>query len=73
MTRTRPFILWIYLIGVVMCESLLRWNAYDNGGFQRHHTLADLVVLAGFYLAAGLLWPIVFVMGALQYFGLLPH
>jgi hypothetical protein len=65
--------LWIYLIGVAMCESLLLWGAYDNGGFQRHHTLTYLMVLAGFYLAAGLLWPIVLVIGVLQYFGQLPQ
>lgn len=32
-----------------ICELLMMWDAYDNGG-QRHHTLADLAITAGFYL-----------------------
>ena len=73
MKRRTRIILWVYLVGVVIVELLLLWGAYDNGGFQRHHTLTDLAVIAGLHMAAGLLWPVVVVVIVLQYFGLLPH
>lgn len=73
MRRRLPIILWVYLVGVAIFELLLLWNAYDNGGFQRHHTLTEWAVTAGFHITFSLLWPIVIVVLALQYFGLLPE
>ena len=73
MKRRTHIILWLYLAGALICEFVLLWGAYDSGGFQRQHTAVDLAIIAGFYLAAGLLWPAVLAMGVLQYFGFLPH
>lgn len=73
MKRGLRIALWVYLAGAVACELLLLWNAYDNGGFRRHHTLADLAIVGSLDLATALLWPIVLVVGVLQYFGVLPH
>jgi hypothetical protein len=73
MKRRTRIILWIYLVGVVIVELLLVWNAYDNGGFQRHHTPSDLVLVAIIHVTMGLLWPIALAVGILQYFGVLPH
>jgi hypothetical protein len=64
--------LWIYLAGVLIFELLLLWSAYDNGGFHRHHTAKDFAVLAVFYIAAPLLWPVVVVLVVLQLTGVLP-
>ena len=44
-----------------------------QGGFERHHTLADLAIIGAIHLAVVLLWPIVLFVLVLQYFGLLPH
>jgi hypothetical protein len=73
MKRRTKIILWIYLVGFAICELLLLWGTYDSGGFQRHHTLTTLVVITGYHLVAGALWPIVAIIGTLQYFGFLPH
>jgi hypothetical protein len=51
---------------------MLVQNAYSNGGFQRHHSMVDLLVLAVLYSTTALLWPVLFVVVALQYFGVLP-
>jgi hypothetical protein len=56
-----------------MCELTLLWSAHDSGGFQRHHTLGELAILGGGYLAAALLWPVLIVVGLLQYLRFLPH
>ena len=47
-------------------------TAYSSGGFQRQHSMVELLVLAGLYSAATLLWPVLFVVVTLQYFGVLP-
>jgi hypothetical protein len=73
MTRSRRIILWVYLSGGVICEILALWGAYDSGGFERDHTLRDLAMIGGIHLTAALLWPIVLVVGLLQYFGILRH
>jgi hypothetical protein len=73
MMRWRRIILLVYLTGGTVFELMLLWVAYDGGGFERHHTLADLAIVGGIHLALVLLWPVVLVVGVLQYFGLLPH
>jgi len=55
-----------------MCELLLLWGAYDSGGFQRHHSLPDLLFLGAFYLAIPLLWPVMLLVAVLQLVGILP-
>jgi hypothetical protein len=73
MKRGLRVALWVYLAGAVACELLSLWVAYDNGGFQRHHTLADLAIVGSLDLATAMLWPVVLVVVVLQYFGFLPH
>ncbi|MGB6236486.1 MAG: hypothetical protein WBG16_03985 [Bradyrhizobium sp.] len=73
MKRRTKIILWIYVGGIAICELLLLLSAYDNSGFQRHHTLAELAIIGSVYLAIALLWPIVSAVVIFQYFGLLPH
>lgn len=62
-----------YLAGGAICELTALWGAYDSGGFERHHTLADLAIIGAIHLAVVWLWPVVLVVLALQYFGLLPY
>jgi hypothetical protein len=52
---------------------LLLLAAYQSGGFDRPHTLADLAIIGFYDLAAGLLWPVVLMVFILQLFGLLPQ
>lgn len=73
MNRWQRITLWVYLAGGAICELMALWGAYDSGGFEHHHTLADLAIVGGIHLAAALLWPVVLVVGVLQYFGFLPH
>jgi hypothetical protein len=70
--KLRRIILWVYLAGALIFELLSLWSAYDNGGFQRHHSAHDLAILAVFYLTIPLLWPAVVVMVILQLTGVLP-
>ena len=64
---------WVYLTGGVACALLLLWDAYNNGGFQRHHTFAELAIVGILDLATAFLWPVVLIVAIFQYFGLLPH
>jgi hypothetical protein len=73
MTGWRRITLWVYLVGGAICELMALWGAYDSGGFERNHTLADLAIIGGLHLAMALLWPVVLAVGVLQYLGLLPH
>jgi len=66
-------VLAIYLVGFLICELLLLLGAYQNGGFDRPRTLADLAIIGSYYLAAGLLWPVVLIVIVLQLSGLLPQ
>jgi hypothetical protein len=50
MKRDVRLALWVYLAALIF-ELEMLWSAYDNGGFQRHHTAADLAILAVFYIA----------------------
>jgi hypothetical protein len=72
MKRGIRIALWVYLAGALIFELEMLWSAYDNGGFQRHHSAADLAILALFYTAVPLLWPAVVVMIVLQFIGVLP-
>jgi hypothetical protein len=63
----------IYFLGFLICELLILWGAYQNGGFDRSHTLNDLTITATYYLVTGLLWPVVLIVVILQLLGFLPH
>ena len=73
MSRSWRITLWVYLAVAAVFELMALWSAYGGGGFERHHTLVDLAVIAAIHLAAALLWPVVLVVQALQYFGFLPY
>jgi ABC-type Na+ efflux pump permease subunit len=73
MKRRTLIILWVYLAGALIFETLLLWDVYNNGGFQRDHTPGYLILVASIYVAMGLLWPIVLALAVLQYFAFLPH
>jgi hypothetical protein len=73
MGRKWRYVLWVYVAGALLTAALYLQGAYENGGFQRHHSMIDLLVLAALYLATAILWPVLIVVGILQYFGVLPH
>jgi hypothetical protein len=70
MGRNWRYVLWVYVAGAVATLALLIQNAYGNGGFERHHNGADIVIIAATYLAAAALWPLMIVWIILIYFGL---
>ena len=37
---------------------MLLGSAYNNSAFQRHHTTADLAIIAIQYIAMALFWPL---------------
>jgi hypothetical protein len=43
----------IYFLGFPICELLVLWGSYQNGGFDRSHTLNDLTIIATYYLVTG--------------------
>lgn len=58
MKRWKRIALKVYLAGVVIWGCVLLWTAHDNGAFQRHHTPANLAMIAVEYMAMALLWPL---------------
>jgi hypothetical protein len=58
MTRRKQIALKLYLTGVVIWGFVLLWSAYNNGAFQRPHTLNGLALIAVEYIAMALLWPL---------------
>jgi hypothetical protein len=73
MGRKLRYVSYIYMTGALVMEATLVLSAYENGGFQRAHTLSDLILLAAIYLTAAALWPLLVVTLTLQYFGILPR
>ncbi|KRQ98971.1 hypothetical protein CP49_35660 [Bradyrhizobium valentinum] len=71
--RRWKVILAAYLVGLLICELLLLLSAYQSGGFDRPHSLADLAIIGSYHLATGLLWPVVLIVFILQLSGLLPQ
>jgi hypothetical protein len=72
MGRKLHFVMWAYLACALLTEAMLVQDAYASGGFQRSHSIHDLLVLVAVYLATAILWPVLFAIVALQYFGVLP-
>jgi len=72
MGRNWRYVLYIYLAGALIMEAMLVLDAYGNGGFQRQHSLVDLIIIAALYLASAALWPLPVVLLILVYFGVLP-
>jgi hypothetical protein len=66
------YALWTYGAGAFLMVMLLLYNIYDSGGFQRSHTIAGLLLAAGFYGVLVLLWPIFLVLLLLQLVRVLP-
>ena len=73
MSRKWRYLPWIYLVGALVVDVLLMLQAYASGAFQSSHDAAGLLVPAALYLLAATLWPLLIVVGALQYVGLFPH
>ena len=73
MGRKWRYIIYIYITGALIMEAALVLNAYGSGGFERAHTVSDLIVLTGIYLTAAALWPLLIATLTLQYFGILPR
>ena len=65
--------LLIYSAGALVLELLLLWTTYDNGGFHRNHTVAQLAIAIVVHVAAAVLWPVIVVVLLLQIAGVLPH
>jgi hypothetical protein len=72
MSRKWRYFLYFYAAGALVMEANLILRAYENGGFQRQHNIGDWFVIAAFHLAFDALWPLLVVVLALVYFGVLP-
>jgi hypothetical protein len=66
-------VFYIYVTGGLITEATLVLNAYESGGFQRAHTISDVILLAAIYLTAAALWPLLIASLTFQYFGVLPR
>jgi hypothetical protein len=72
MGKKRRYILYVYAAGALITEALLVLDAYGNGGFQRQHSVSQLMIIAAFHLAFDALWPLIVVILTLVYLGVLP-
>jgi hypothetical protein len=72
MGRRWRYVLWVYIAGSLLTTAMMLQQAYASGGFQRDHSTADLLGLAALHLATATLWPVLVVVGVLQYLGILP-
>jgi hypothetical protein len=72
MSKKWQYVLYIYAAGALIMEATLILDAYGNGGFQRRHSVRDLMILTALYLTTAALWPLLIVILALVYFGALP-
>jgi hypothetical protein len=73
MGRKWRYVFYIYATGALITEASLVLNAYESGGFQRAHTVSDLILLGAIYLTTAALWPLLIATLTLQYFGVLPR
>jgi hypothetical protein len=73
MSRKWRYILWVYGAGALITLTLFVHSAYMSGGFQRPHAVVELLFIAALYLVTAMLWPVLIVIGILQYFGVLPQ
>ena len=55
MDREWRYVVCIYVAGALITEVTLVLDAYGNGGFQRQHSVSDLIVIAAVYLATAAL------------------
>jgi hypothetical protein len=58
MKRWQRIALNVYLTGAVIWGLVLVMSAYNNGAFQRPHTLTGFAFIAVEYIAMALLWPL---------------
>jgi cation transporter-like permease len=72
MGRRWRYVFLVYAIGAFVMLALCIQSSYASGGFQRHHSLIELLTIAALLLATTLLWPVVIIWVILIYFGLVP-
>jgi hypothetical protein len=72
MSRKWQYVLYIYAAGAFVMEATLILQAYENGGFQRQHSIIGWIITAASHLAFDALWPLFVVILTLIYFGVLP-
>jgi hypothetical protein len=71
MSKKWRYALWVYLAGALLMEAVLLLEAYRNGGFEREHSVRDLLEIGILHLAAAALWPVLIVVEIFQYFRIL--
>jgi hypothetical protein len=72
MSRKWRYVLYFYAAGAFVMEANLILQAYENGGFQRQHSIIGWIITAASHLAFDALWPLLVVILTLVYFGVLP-
>jgi hypothetical protein len=67
MGRKWRYVLFIYAAGALVMEATLILQAYENGGFQRQHSIIGWIITAAVHLAFDALWSLLAVISALVY------
>jgi hypothetical protein len=57
MSRKWRLVFWSYAAVAAATLALFVHGAYQNGGFQLHHGVAEFFLIATVYLAGAILWP----------------
>jgi hypothetical protein len=73
MSRKWRYVLCAYVAGALLTAVLLVQSAYLSGGLERPHAAGDFLLIAAVNLAMIILWPLLILVGLLQYFGVLPY
>ena len=71
MSRKWLYVLYAYAAGAIVMEAILVLQAYENGGFQRQHSITGWIITAASHLAFDALWPLLVVILVLVYCGVL--
>lgn len=72
MNRKWRYVLYVYVAGALVMEAGQIRHAYENGGFQRQHSIFGWIITATAHLTFDALWPLLVVILILVYFGVLP-
>jgi hypothetical protein len=72
MKRLRRIAIWIYVIGALMMAGDILQTTYENGGFERSHSLNVWILAVLIYGASIALWPILLVWWLLVRLHILP-
>jgi len=73
MKRETRIALWVHPAGALLCELLLPWEVYDDGGFHRDHSGTQLGIAVLAHTTISLLWPVMVATLILQVVGVLPR